>query len=101
MWTMVMYDLPSETKKQRKFAILFRKELLKDGFEMFQFSIYTRYSASIENANTHRNRVRSLLPKDGKVLILQLTDKQFASMEVFNSSFQIESPIIRDQLLIF
>jgi CRISPR-associated protein Cas2 len=33
MWTLVMYDLPTETKKERKAAAKFRKELLRDGFE--------------------------------------------------------------------
>lgn len=101
MWTLVMYDLPTETKKQRKFANLFRKELLKAGFEMFQYSVYSRHSASIEGANTHKKRVKALLPKDGKVLILQLTDRQFTQIDVFESSDQRDSPGIPDQLLVF
>ncbi len=101
MWTLVMYDLPTETKKQRKHANLFRKNLLKDGFEMFQYSVYTRHSESFENANTHKRRVKAVLPKDGEVLILQLTDRQFAQMEIFHSSERIESPLGLDQLLVF
>lgn len=38
MWTIVLYDLPTDTKKERKAAARFRKELLQDGFSMFQFS---------------------------------------------------------------
>ncbi|MHB8261019.1 MAG: CRISPR-associated endonuclease Cas2, partial [Bacteroidia bacterium] len=41
-----VYDLPTETKKERKVAARFRKELLQDGFSMFQFSMYVRHSAS-------------------------------------------------------
>ncbi|MBS1759172.1 MAG: CRISPR-associated endonuclease Cas2, partial [Bacteroidetes bacterium] len=37
MWTLVMFDLPTETKKHRKLAAKFRKDLLQDGFQMFQF----------------------------------------------------------------
>ena len=40
MWTLVMYDLPTETKKERKAAAKFRKDLLRDGFNMFQFSMF-------------------------------------------------------------
>ena len=54
MWTLVMYDLPTETKKERKAAANFRKELLKDGFSMFQFSMYVRHSPSSENAFVHK-----------------------------------------------
>ena len=32
MWLYVMFDLPVETKAQRKRATQFRKDLLKDGF---------------------------------------------------------------------
>ncbi|WP_257012797.1 CRISPR-associated endonuclease Cas2, partial [Porphyromonas gingivalis] len=43
----------------------FRKNLIKDGFEMFQFSIYIRHCASRENAETHCRRVRSAIPEKG------------------------------------
>ena len=39
MWLYVMFDLPVETKAQRKAAAGFRKDLLKDGFSMHQFSV--------------------------------------------------------------
>lgn len=41
MWVMVLFDLPTETKKERKASADFRKRLMGDGFTMFQFSIYT------------------------------------------------------------
>ena len=49
MWILIMFDLPTETKKQRKAATDFRKSLIADGFTMFQFSIYVRNCASREN----------------------------------------------------
>ena len=49
MWLMVFFDLPTDTKKERKAASLFRQNLLKDGFTMFQFSIYIRHCGSKEN----------------------------------------------------
>lgn len=83
MWVLVLFDLPTETKKQRKLASSFRKEMLKDGFQMFQFSIYLRHCASRENAEVHVRRVKSRLPDRGHVGILTITDKQFGSMEIF------------------
>lgn len=101
MWTIVLYDLPCETKKQRKAAILFRKILIKDGFEMFQFSMYIRHSVSVENADVHKRRVQSLLPKSGKVTILQITDKQFANMDVYFQSIKQGPPDPLNQLEMF
>ena len=40
MWVLVFFDLPTDTKKERKASADFRKKLLSDGFVMFQFSIY-------------------------------------------------------------
>ena len=50
MWLYVMFDLPVETKAQRREATRFRKDLLKDGFTMHQFSVYIRHCASNEAA---------------------------------------------------
>ncbi len=83
MWILVLFDLPTETKKDRKNAALFRKNLQKDGFTMFQFSIYVRHCASMENAEVHIKRVKSFLPEYGKVGIMCITDKQFGNIHLF------------------
>lgn len=101
MWTLVMYDLPTETKKDRKAASKFRKELMQDGFSMFQFSMYIRHSASSENADVHRRRVKKSLPEHGKVGILQITDKQFGEIELFYGAKAQELPNIPQQLQLF
>jgi CRISPR-associated protein Cas2 len=101
MWTLVMYDLPTETKKDRKAAARFRKELMQDGFSMFQFSMYVRHSASSENADVHKRRVKGILPEHGKVGIIQITDKQFGQMEIFFGSKKQELPDVPQQLELF
>jgi len=101
MWTIVMYDLPTETKKERKVAARFRKELLNDGFNMFQFSMYVRHSASSENADVHKKRVKKNLPELGKIGILQITDKQFGQMEIFYGKKAQIPPDVPQQLELF
>ncbi|MGQ1891584.1 CRISPR-associated endonuclease Cas2 [Thermophagus sp. OGC60D27] len=83
MWVMVFFDLPTETKKDRKIYSTFRKKMLNDGFVMFQFSIYIRHCPSRENADVHIKRVKSFLPPKGHVGIMRVTDKQFGDMELF------------------
>lgn len=80
---MVLFDLPTETKKERKIYADFRKKLLKDGFTMFQFSIYLRHCPSKANADVHIKRVKHELPPQGHIGILCITDKQFGDMELF------------------
>lgn len=84
MWVLVFFDLPTETAKERKVAAAFRKNIMKDGFQMFQFSIYLRHCASRENADVHIARVKKLLPEKGDVGIMCVTDKQFGMMEIFH-----------------
>lgn len=83
MWVLVLFDLPTETKKEKKAYSDFRKRLLVDGFTMFQFSIYLRHCPSRENAEVHIKRVKNFLPEAGHVGILCITDKQFGQMELF------------------
>lgn len=83
MWLMVLFDLPTETKRDIRAYSVFRKNLMKDGFTMFQFSIYIRHCASMENAEMHIKRVKSFLPEFGKVGIICITDKQFGNIELF------------------
>lgn len=83
MWVIAMFDLPTDTKRARRAYTDFRKCLLKDGFTMLQYSVYSRHCASEENADVHVQRVQGVLPDDGEVRILAITDKQFERMRVF------------------
>ncbi len=80
MWLFVMFDLPVTTKKERKAAALFRKNLEKDGFVMHQFSVYMRFCGSLESAHVHIKRVKSFTPESGHVSILSITDKQYSNI---------------------
>lgn len=101
MWILVFFDLPTDTKKDRKAAAKFRKDLLDDGFTMFQFSIYLRNCPSRENAEVHSKRVKNNLPKHGKVGILKITDKQFGNMELFHGIKETKVPQPVQQLQLF
>jgi len=101
MWVLVFFDLPTETKKDRKAASRFRKNLLDDGFTMFQFSIYMRFCASRENMEVHIKCVKLSLPEHGKVGVMQVTDKQFGMMELFHGQKPTELEKPTQQLELF
>lgn len=93
MWLYVMFDLPVETKRQRKSAADFRKNLLKDGFIMHQFSVYIRPCASLEAAQVHVRRIKRFVPEEGLVSILKVTDKQFGdTIHLTGSKRQLPRP---------
>lgn len=83
MWLFVFFDLPVGSKKEMRAAADFRKSLLKDGFTMMQFSVYTRHCASDESAQVHIRRVKANIPEKGQVSILKITDKQFGDIANF------------------
>ena len=95
MWVLVLFDLPTETRKEKKAYADFRRNLQKDGFTMFQFSIYVRHCASSENAVVHIKRVKSFLPEFGHVGIMCITDKQFGDIELFYGK-KVKMSIHRD-----
>lgn len=101
MWVMVLFDLPTETKKEKKAYTDFRKRMLQDGFAMFQFSIYLRHCSSMENATVHVNRVKKSLPEKGHVGIITITDKQFGMMELFHGKVIAPPANIPQQLEFF
>ncbi len=78
-----MFDLPNDTKQQRKRYSEFRKLLIQDGFSMFQFSIYVRNCPSRENTKVHIDRIKKFLPEEGKVCIITITEKQFNEIMLF------------------
>lgn len=86
MWVLVFFDLPTETKKDKRAYALFRKQLQMDGFTMFQFSIYVRHCASMANAEVHAKRVKNFIPEFGHVAVMCITDKQFENIMVYHGS---------------
>ena len=101
MWVLVHFDLPTDTKKDRKAYTEFRKKILKDGFQMFQFSMYIRHCSSKENAEVHVKRVKSMLPAKGHIGILCITDKQFGMMEIYRGKETVKGPNTIQQLEMF
>lgn len=82
MWIMVSFDIPTCDKHSRASATQFRKDLLGDGFRMFQYSVYIRHCGSREHADVHMERVRNFAPDVGMVSMMRITDKQFGEIEV-------------------
>ncbi len=101
VWLFAMFDLPVQTKSQRKRATQFRKHLLAEGFCMLQFSVYARHCPTEDSAQVYRDRVSRDLPPEGQVRLLSVTDRQFGKMAVFigNSSAPPEPAPL--QLMLF
>lgn len=101
LWVFTFFDLPTLTKKQRKAYSDFRKKLMKDGFIMMQYSVYIRHCSSYENANAHIKRIEKYLPKQGKVTMMTITDKQFEKIQHYWGVERAAPPETPQQLTLF
>lgn len=101
MWLFVMFDLPTKTKVNRRNAQLFRDVLLKNGFNMMQYSIYYKACNTLENVNVFKKRIKSNIPEKGFVNLLYITDIQFSNMEMLNRNKLIKNKEFPKQLTFF
>ena len=100
MWLMVMFDLPVMTDEQRKKATRFRNDLLDEGFEMSQFSVYMRFYGSREKADAATKRILGRVPSLGKVAMIQFTDKQFENIVSYTNHKPLPPSKKMEQLIL-
>lgn len=101
MWILVMFDLPTDTKLQRKAASGFRNLLLDEGFERSQFSVYARFVNGKEAFATRVNRIARHLPGAGDVQILNFTDRQYRDIVHFSDQGRRKTRENPQQLVMF
>ena len=101
MRVVVLFDLPTGTKAERRAATQFRKFLLDDGFNMLQFSVYSRLCPNRDNAEKHIARIRRNSPECGSVRALYLTEQQFANMYILVGEKSVQETSLPTQQLAF
>jgi CRISPR-associated protein Cas2 len=82
MRMMVLFDLSTVTKTDKRAYTLFRRFLLNDGYDMIQFSIYGRILNGNDAEEKHMKRLVANLPPEGSIRVLTVTEKQYASMKL-------------------
>lgn len=99
---MVFYDLPVVTPREKKIYTRFRRFLLRDGYDMIQFSVYARICNGQDAVNKHVTRLMASLPEAGCVRCMQVTEKQFTEIMVLvGEKTKKESKKVAGQLTFF
>ncbi len=101
MWLFVFYDLPTYTKPERKTASRFRNFLLKDGYMMIQYSVYARICNGKDRVDKHLRRLDGILPSEGSVRVLKITDKQYERMKILVGTRKNNEKTKTEQLVLF
>ena len=100
-WVLVFFDLPVGTPEERRDATNFRKDLIKDGYFMVQFSVYARPCGTADKVETHVRRLKKKIPSKGEVRGLMISDAQWGRMIVVRSQQPIEAEQMPQQMLFF
>ena len=87
MRLLVLFDLPTGSKAERRQYSDFRKFLINDGYHMEQFSVYSRLLVTRESA-----RLKLNLPSAGEVTVIEMTEKQYEDRMVLLSEHK-EQPV--------
>ena len=82
MRMLLFFDLPRGTSKEISAAARFVKDLKKEGFIMLQESVYCKLLLNMTWFDSVRRRIENIKPKKGNVMLLTITEKQFASIEL-------------------
>lgn len=101
MWSIVMFDLPVLTAKQRREASRFRHLLLDEGFWMAQYSVYVRYSPTMFGEVRRIRAIKAALPDGGEVRVLYVTDREWSTMLCFREEAPLAPDPAPQQLTIF
>lgn len=81
MRVLIFFDLPVETADDRKEYRRFRKFLIKKGFLMLQYSIYSKLTLNQTAAKLVVESIRKNKPKSGNVMAMVITEKQYSKIE--------------------
>ena len=102
MRLLVFFDLPVVDPIDRRNYTVFRKFLLRDGYDMVQFSVYSRISNTQESVEKHVARLKANLPPAGSVRCMQVTEKQYAAILILVGTRSVqEENVTCEQLLLF
>lgn len=92
MRMLVMFDLPTGNASEKRAYAKFRKFLIDDGYQMEQFSVYSRVLLSREAQEAHEQRLRRNLPAAGHVTLFTLTEKQYMARKVLVTAHKETAP---------
>ncbi|MDD3422304.1 MAG: CRISPR-associated endonuclease Cas2 [Bacilli bacterium] len=82
MRLILFFDLPMITKKERKVYSDFHKYLIKNGYLMLQYSIYSKIFNNVDALNNHIIILKRNVPSAGQIRIMSVTEKQFARIDI-------------------
>ena len=99
---LILYDLPMSENDDRKEYTKFRKDILKLGCYLVQFSVYAKVIKNEVYYKSFINKLKNVLPEKGEVRVIKLTEKQYEDMIFLNGvRNNFENKISNNNLVVF
>lgn len=83
---LILYDLPMSEIEDRKEYTKFRRDILKLGCYLVQFSVYAKVIKNEIYYKSFIDKLKNILPEKGEVRVIKLTEKQYEDMIFLNGA---------------
>ena len=99
---LILYDLPMSETEDRKEYSKFRRDILKLGCYLVQFSVYAKVIKNEIYYKSFIEKLKNILPEKGEVRVIKLTEKQYEDMLFLNGARNnFEKKISKNNLVVF
>jgi len=82
MRLLLFFDLPMDSKSERRKYNKFRKWLIENGYIMMQYSIYCKIFNNRDACEQHMNIIQRNAPNEGSIRIMMVTENQYANIKI-------------------
>ncbi|WP_075983391.1 CRISPR-associated endonuclease Cas2 [Bacillus massilinigeriensis] len=100
MRLILFFDLPMNTKEERRIYTKFRKYLISNGFMMLQFSVYAKIFPNRISLYQYIEGLKRNLPVRGSIRIMGVTEKQYEKMFILVGGKTIQEETITDDPMV-
>ena len=100
MRLLCFFDLPMETAQEKRTYRNFRKELIANGFEMLQFSVYYRTCQIGVLLISFIKDCNKVIYQQVNVRLLAVTEKQFSEMTLIVGGKTKQEEVVSDNKLV-
>jgi CRISPR-associated protein Cas2 len=102
MRLILIYDLPTVEKEDRKIYEKFSKDIKRLGFRMLQLSVYTKVMQNDTSYKQNLIKLNKIIPKKGSIIVFKITEKQFQNMQYLSGiRNKYETIVGGNELVIF
>ncbi len=102
MRIILFFDLPMLSDAEVRRYTRFRKYLIRNGYIMMQYSIYSKIFPNRDTVRWHMNDLKRNIPPDGSVMLMTVTEKQYQSIQnLVGSKRALDRKITSKNLLTF